>query len=138
MDSVVSLHPHFCPDVLFLFVNELMISVLYIVLIVRRSQLVLDFALTLQGFNLLFILLYNWRIPITLGWWVTKIIETNVMIFGGKYFCRMRELRPIEFNMYEMVPTNPVEPRALEEQLPNGTDDEHAKEDGKALKASKE
>jgi hypothetical protein len=28
------------------------------------------------------------------------------MISGGRYFCRMRELRPIEFGIYEMVPTD--------------------------------
>lgn len=27
------------------------------------------------------------------------------MVFAGRYFCRVRELRPIEFGMYEMVPT---------------------------------
>lgn len=27
------------------------------------------------------------------------------MIVGGQYFCRIRELKPIEFGMYEMVST---------------------------------
>jgi hypothetical protein len=29
-------------------------------------------------------------------------METIAMIFGGRYFCRMRELRPIDFS-YELL-----------------------------------
>lgn len=82
---------------------------LYIVLIVRRSQLVIDFVLTLQFFNLLFTGLYNWHFPNSLLWWGTKVVESGIMIFGGRYFCRMRELRPIEFGLYEMVSSTDTE-----------------------------
>ena len=74
-------------------------------MIVRRSQMVLDFVLTLQGFHLLFTILYNWHFPTSVIWWVTKFIETAIMFVGGRHFCMVRELRPIEFGTYEMVPT---------------------------------
>ena len=41
------------------------------------------------------------------------------MIYGGQYFCRIRELKPIEFGMYEMVPTDTTT-RRLERQTENG------------------
>ena len=67
--------------------------------------MVLDFALTLQLLNLLFTWFYNGRFPSSPYWWITKVTETVAMIFGGQYFCRMRELRPIEFS-YELVPAS--------------------------------
>ena len=38
------------------------------------------------------------------------------MIFGGRYFCRVRELRPIQFGMYEMVPTTTQQHEDIERQ----------------------
>jgi hypothetical protein len=42
------------------------------------------------------------------------------MIYGGQYFCRTRELRPIEFGMYEMVSTIEQQHNDLERQTENG------------------
>lgn len=92
-------------------------------LIVRRSQLIIDFVLTLQFFNLLFTIWDNWHFPVSLLWWLTRFAETGIMIFGGRYFCRVRELRPIEFGMYELVPTTTQQQEDLERQQPeNGVD----------------
>ena len=44
------------------------------------------------------------------------------MIFGGRYLCRVRELRPIEFGMYEMVPTTQQQEQDLEGQTQNGVE----------------
>ena len=86
------------------------------VLIVRRSQLTIDFVLTLQFFNLLFTIWDNWSFPVSLLWWSTKAVETGIMIIGGQHFCRVRELRPIEFGMYEMVPTTTQQEEDIEGQ----------------------
>jgi protein SYS1 len=95
--------------------------VLYLVLIVRRSQLIIDFVLTLQFFNLLFTIWDNWHFPVSLLWWLTRFVETGIMIFGGRHFCRVRELRPIEFGMYEMVPTTTQQQKDIEgQQTQNG------------------
>lgn len=67
--------------------------------------MVLDFVLTLQTFNFLFTWFYNGHFPSSPYWWITKFTETIAMIFGGRYFCRMRELRPIEFT-YELLSSN--------------------------------
>ena len=56
----------------------------------------------------------------TMLWWATKATETIIMILGGRYFCRMRELQPIEFGMYEMVPTSDIERQAPPQENQNG------------------
>jgi len=83
--------------------------VLFLVLIVRRSQLVVDFASTTQFIHFILMTRYNWHFPSTRLWWVTKAIESCIMVFGGRYFCMVRELRPIEFGTYEMDPERDVE-----------------------------
>jgi protein SYS1 len=82
-------------------------SIIYLVLIVRRSQYIVDFVLTLEFFHLIFTMLYNKHFPTKLLWWLTHLCEIAIMIPGGRYFCRMRELRPIEFGTYEMLDTDP-------------------------------
>ena len=42
------------------------------------------------------------------------------MIYGGQYFCRIRELKPIEFRMYEMVSTTDQQQHDVERQSENG------------------
>ena len=71
--------------------------------------MVLDFVLTLQIFNFLFTWFYNGHFPSSPYWWITKFTETIAMIFGGQYFCRMRELRPIEFS-YELLSNTTSQP----------------------------
>jgi len=93
-------------------------SILFLVLIVRRSQLVLDFAMTLQFIHIVLTMWYNWHFPTTLLWWVARVVESVIMIFGGRHFCMLRELRPIEFGTYEMVPT--VERQGQERAVENG------------------
>jgi protein SYS1 len=102
-----------------LLIQKANLRVLFLVLLVRRSQLVIDFALTLQFFQLLFTTWYNWHFPTSFLWWCTKGVETAIMIMGGRYFCRMRELKPIEFGIYEMVSTDP-EQGNVEHQNQNG------------------
>lgn len=45
------------------------------------------------------------------------------MVFGGVYFCRIRELKPIEFGFYEMVPTGPQQQEDIERQNQDGQED---------------
>ena len=79
--------------------------------------MVLDFVLTLQIFNFLFTWFYNGHFPSSAYWWITKFTETIAMIFGGQYFCRMRELRPIEFS-YELVSSNTASQPVTTTQTP--------------------
>jgi len=103
----------------FLSILASLFTVLYLVLIVRRSAMIVDFVLTLEGMQLFLTVWYNWHFPTTLLWWITRGVETGIMIFGGQYFCRMRELRPIEFGMYEMVSQQPPD-LELQVQQQNG------------------
>lgn len=68
----------------------LICRILALVLIVRRSQLVLDFVLTLQFIQLLLTMWYNWHIPSTALWWGSKCVETAIMVIGGRHFCMLR------------------------------------------------
>ena len=81
--------------------------------------MIVDFVLTLEGIQLFLTMWYNWHFPTTLLWWILRALETGIMIFGGQYFCRMRELRPIEFGMYEMVSQQPQD-LELQVQQQNG------------------
>ena len=67
--------------------------------------------------------MYNWSLPTTGLWWITKALESAIMVFAGRYFCRVRELQPIEFGMYEMVPAIAQDSGDIEGQKANGVDD---------------
>ena len=54
-------------------------------------------------------------------WWCMKMVEISIMIIGGQHFCRLRELRPIEFASYEMVPTTQEDLEQQPQNAQNGT-----------------
>jgi len=49
------------------------------------------------------------------------MVEISIMIIGGQHFCRLRELRPIEFASYEMVPTTQEDLEQQPQNAQNGT-----------------
>ncbi|KXJ90266.1 integral membrane protein S linking to the trans Golgi network-domain-containing protein [Microdochium bolleyi] len=67
------------------------------VLIVSRSKLILDFAITLHIIHLIVVTLSSGLLPRTAFWWATMVASCAVMTVGGTYGCRWRELRPINF-----------------------------------------
>ena len=72
-------------------------SVVFILLLIARSKLVLDFALTIHFIHLIVTSLYTHAIPTNLFWWALQLCSTAVMTFLGVWACRWRELRPINF-----------------------------------------
>nr|KAJ3421240.1 hypothetical protein HK105_004125 [Polyrhizophydium stewartii] len=64
-------------------------------LIVERSKLCLDFAVTLHMFHLVFVVLYSGQLPTSLFWWLTFGSSTAIVAFGGEQLCMRRELEPI-------------------------------------------
>ena len=70
-------------------------SVLAMVIVLARSKLVLDFALTLHFLHLLITSIYLGCIPREMAWWGLLGLSAVGMIVLGGWACRWRELRPI-------------------------------------------
>lgn len=65
--------------------------------LVSRSKLIPDFALTLHFLHLLVTSLYSRSVPKTWLWWALQVLSVGVMIALGVWSCQKRELRPIKF-----------------------------------------
>jgi protein SYS1 len=72
-------------------------SVVFILLLVARSKLVPDFALTVHFIHLVVTSLYCHALPISLFWWTLQVCSAALMTCLGIWACRWRELRPISF-----------------------------------------
>jgi len=66
-------------------------------LLIARSKLVLDFALTVHFIHLVVTSLYTHSIPTHLFWWALQICSASIMTSLGVWACQWRELRPISF-----------------------------------------
>ena len=68
-----------------------------ILLLIARSKLVADFALTIHGVNLIVTSLYARSIPTNFYWWLVQACSTALMIALGIWACQWRELKPMAF-----------------------------------------
>ncbi|KAF2466819.1 uncharacterized protein BDR25DRAFT_336368 [Lindgomyces ingoldianus] len=69
----------------------------FILLLIARSKLVLDFALTIHFVHLIVTSFYSHAIPTNLFWWALQICSATLMTSLGVWACQWRELRPINF-----------------------------------------
>ncbi|OJJ51430.1 hypothetical protein ASPZODRAFT_127501 [Penicilliopsis zonata CBS 506.65] len=74
-----------------------LISVIFLLLLVSRSKLIPDFALTIHFLHLIATSLYTHAIPTNWLWWGLQCASASLMTFMGIWACRWRELRPIAF-----------------------------------------
>lgn len=72
-------------------------SAIFILLLIARSKLVLDFALTLHAIHFVVTSLYTHAIPSHLFWWALQTASATLMTSLGVWACQWRELRPINF-----------------------------------------
>lgn len=72
-------------------------STVFILLLIARSKLVLDFALTIHFIHLVVTSLYSHEIPGNLFWWALQACSATLMTSLGVWACQWRELRPISF-----------------------------------------
>lgn len=86
-----------------LWIMDTFFSVLAMALIVGRSKLALDFALTLHGINLVVAWASSHRFPTSWLWWVTQVVSASVLIYLGKWASQWRELRRTFFEDYELA-----------------------------------
>ena len=68
-----------------------------LLLLIARSKLVPDFALTLHGLHLLATSLYARALPTGVFWWGLQLASAALMTFLGVWACQWRELRPLSF-----------------------------------------
>lgn len=67
------------------------------VLIVIRSKLVLDFALTTHLLHLVIVSFYTGQLPRNLFWYITMVVSSAAGVLLGIWGCQYRELRPVFF-----------------------------------------
>ncbi|KAK4111526.1 hypothetical protein N656DRAFT_798917 [Canariomyces notabilis] len=70
---------------------------LAIVILIGRSKLVLDFALSLHAIHLFIVTLYTGELPRYTAWWLSMAAASAVSVALATWGCRYRELKPISF-----------------------------------------
>ncbi|TQN67949.1 Protein SYS1 [Colletotrichum shisoi] len=68
-----------------------------IIVLIGRSKLVPDFALTMHGVHLVVTSLYTGRVPRNTMWWGAMAVSSAVCVALAVWGSRYRELRPISF-----------------------------------------
>lgn len=77
---------------------NILIGVGCMVFIIQRAKLILDFAITLHIFHLIFTSFYSRHIPSTFLWWILNIFSCTVMTLAAEWACMQREMEPIMVN----------------------------------------
>ncbi|GAB1317502.1 Integral membrane protein S linking to the trans Golgi network-domain-containing protein [Madurella fahalii] len=70
---------------------------LAIVVLIGRSKLVLDFALSLHAIHLVVVTLYTGELPHHTAWWLSMAAASALSVALATWGCRYRELKPISF-----------------------------------------
>ncbi|KAL0936976.1 uncharacterized protein CTRU02_209192 [Colletotrichum truncatum] len=68
-----------------------------IIILISRSKLVPDFALTLHGLHLVISSVYTGRVPRNTMWWGTMATSAAICVALAIWGSRYRELKPISF-----------------------------------------
>jgi hypothetical protein len=68
-----------------------------IVVLIGRSKLVLDFALSLHAIHLIVVTLYSGQLPRHTAWWLSMAAASAVSVALATWGCRYRQLQPISF-----------------------------------------
>ncbi|RMZ89670.1 hypothetical protein DV736_g3099, partial [Chaetothyriales sp. CBS 134916] len=74
-------------------------TVIPLLLLISRSKLVPDFALTIHFMHLLITSFYTKSIPTNFLWWMLQFGSAALMVFLGVWACRYREMQPISFGL---------------------------------------
>ncbi|KAL4741614.1 integral membrane protein S linking to the trans Golgi network-domain-containing protein [Aspergillus similis] len=73
------------------------LCVIFLLLLVSRSKLIPDFALTIHFIHFITTTFYTHSLPSNLLWWALQCTSAAFMVFLGMWACRWRELQPISF-----------------------------------------
>ncbi|KAH0542400.1 hypothetical protein GP486_008643, partial [Trichoglossum hirsutum] len=72
-------------------------GVIFLLIVVSRSKLIPDFAITLHLIHILVTMLYSHSLPRNALWWLLQAASAALMTSLGVWCCQWRELRPINF-----------------------------------------
>lgn len=93
-----------------LWLVDLLLCVLFVTIIVGRSKLAWDFAVTVHVVNLGVVLLYTGKFPTSLLWWCLQILSAVILVTLSTYSTRWKELRTTFFdNMLDQQETGQVQ-----------------------------
>ncbi|KAK0894003.1 hypothetical protein LTR91_011010 [Friedmanniomyces endolithicus] len=99
-----------------------LVTVIPILLLIARSKLVPDFALTIHFLNLIITSIHTRAIPTNMYWWLVQATSAALMTSVGIWACQWRELRPMAFGGKSSKGTqagatdgHAIEPSAMEE-----------------------
>lgn len=81
---------------MFLWLINSLISVVFIALIIGRSKMVWDFVITIHFINLLLVMLVN-GFPSNAYWWILQFVSATLMMTLGVLMTRWIELRDTFF-----------------------------------------
>ncbi len=109
-----------------LWLFDSLISVIFIMLVIGRSKLAWDFAVTVHVINLMFAWLYD-GFPMSLTWWLLQITSACIMVGLGTYSTRWKELRDTFFEGL-------IDPELGQADcmIPNAQEDHHTSSHSKA------
>ncbi|CAI4034406.1 hypothetical protein SMKI_10G1970 [Saccharomyces mikatae IFO 1815] len=80
----------------FLWLLDSLICVFFLTVIVGRSKLAWDFAITIHAINFIVVFLYTWRFP-SFSWFFLQVLSSLILIFLGTWTTRWRELKDTFF-----------------------------------------
>lgn len=106
-----------------LWLLDSLICVIFLTVIVGRSKLAWDFAITVHAINLLAVIIYTKRLP-SLSWLILQIMSSLILIFLGTWTTRWRELRDTFFEglVDQEISNQPPKPIQMED-IENQTQD---------------
>ncbi|GMM53866.1 Sys1 protein [Maudiozyma humilis] len=79
-----------------LWLADALICVIFLTVIVGRSKLAWDFAITIHAINLIVVWIYDRKFP-SLSWFILQFLSSLILIFLGTWTTRWRELRDTFF-----------------------------------------
>lgn len=100
-----------------------------IVILIARSKLVPDFALTIHFLHLLLTSLYTRSLPTNAMWWLAMAGSSALSVGLGMWGCRYRELQPVFFGGGRILGNNPT-PAAVRRKSGVQHDDDGHEHDG--------
>ncbi len=84
-----------------------LVCVFFMMIVVGRSKLAWDFALTLQGINLIVVWVYSGQFPTSALWWVLQGISALILVSLGTWSSQWKELRETFFEGVDLEQGGP-------------------------------
>lgn len=82
----------------FLWLLDTLFCVLFVTIIVGRSKLAWDFAVTIHVINLIVVWIYTKKFPTSVLWWLLQILSGVVLLTLSTYLTKWKELRTTFFD----------------------------------------